>query len=111
MTTTTVPGYSEEPSTEYRAIKKNYRRLVDAVSRGQIPAVLLEEEIVDDDVVGLPGSLTSKEKGEKIMQQVLQSIKLRPQFFESFCKALEAEPVVEDVLAKLKGEDCRRDEM
>lgn len=100
-----TPVESEGPSVAHKALRKHYRKLVDAVPRGQIAAALFENEVVDEEVVGLSTStLTSRQIGDKIMKQVLHSIKLNPMLFESFCEALETEPVTKEVLAELKGE-------
>lgn len=100
-----TPVLSEGPSVAHKTLRKHYRKLVDAVSRGQIAAALYEKEVVEDDVIGLSTTnLSSKQIGEKIMKQVLQSIKLNPMLFESFCEALETESVTKEVVAELKGE-------
>ena len=95
-----------EHSMVYKALRANYCNLVEAVSRGQIPGALFQEELIDANVLGVSSSaaVPPKEVGEKIMLQVLQAVKLKPDLFESFCKALEKESVTNDVLEQLKSE-------
>lgn len=100
-------------SIEYEALRKNFLGLVRAVSQGHIPLTLFQEGIVNESILGLPKTMTSMEIGENIMKQVLLSIQLKSELFEPFCKALEAEPNTEAVLAALRSEymyftDCRR---
>ena len=95
-------GTGEEPSeAEYAFLRKNYRKLVDVVSEGDIPAHLFEKGIIDDDLLGQSG-LTSSDYGKKLMQKVLKVVTLNPKkYFKLFCQALNAEPVGSEVLARL----------
>ena len=102
-----APSQSESvESIEYKAVRKNYRKLTEAVSQGKIAAALFENEVIDSDLLHISSTaLTPTEIGEKRMKKVLEALKFAPEkHFESFCKAMEVEPVVHDVLTELKRE-------
>ena len=96
---------SGENSVEYRALRQNYRALVEVVSRGQIAAALYEKEVIELDLLSLSNTMTDKEKGTKIMKHVLELVKFEPKKqFQSVCQALENERVhgIMEVLEILK---------
>ena len=97
-----IYGQSESvESIEYEAVRKNYRKLAEAVSQGKIAAALFENGIIDSDLLHL--SLTPTEIGERRMKKILEGLKFEPKkHFQSLCKALEVEPVVHHVLTELK---------
>ena len=105
-TPTDAPSKSGKHSVEYRALRKHYRKLVKVVSQHRIAAALFENEVIEDDMLELfTTSLTGTDIGGKIMTNVLLSIKLQPEkHFESFCKSLEVEDSLKDVLKELKSE-------
>ena len=100
---------SGELSLEYQAVRKNYRRLVEVVSRGNIPGALFETGVIGDTLMdpSTTYNLTQTQKGGKILSHVLNSIKLQPEkHFESLCQALKLESVegIGEVLGELKRE-------
>ena len=99
------PSKSGKDSVEYKALRKLYRKLVEVVSQRRIAAALFENEVIEDDMLELfTTSLTGTDIGGKIMKNVFLSIKLQPEkHFESFCKSLEVEDSLKDVLKELKS--------
>lgn len=99
---------SGEHSLEYKAVRKMYCKLEEIVSRGKIVGALFAKGVVEADLLNLSTtSLTPTEKGQRIMAQVLASVKLKPEeHFLALCEALETDSTegINDVLAELKSE-------
>ena len=107
-TPTDAPSKSGKHSVEYRALRKHYPKLVKVVSQRRIAVALFENQVIEDDMLELfTTSLTGTDIGGKIMENVFLSIKLQPEeHFESFCKSLEVEESLKDVLKELKSKLC-----
>ena len=93
-------------SPEYRALKRHYRELTEAVTRGAVPDALFENEVITEDSLS-ECTLTTKidrEKGKIIMKDVLQAIRLNPEeIFKSFCDSLSEEGALQCVVERVKG--------
>lgn len=98
---------SQQSSWEYTALKKNVRVLAGVVARGMIPSSLLENDVIDVETWGLAcnraTALTDNDRGNIIMNQVLQAVRGDSTLFEVFCTALDAERVGKEALQKVRG--------
>ena len=97
---------TQRESPEYRAVRKHYRELTEAVTRGAVPDALFENEVITEDSLSectLPAKI-DREKGKVIMKDVLQAIRLDPEvMFQNFCDSLGEEGALQCVVKKVKG--------
>jgi len=91
-----------------KAIRRKYTDLTTAVTQGTIPGALYEQEIIDDETLEISSksTLTDKEKGSKIMNDVRKAVQSNPDLFSGFCKALERESILKELSDELKGISC-----
>ena len=79
----------------YKAVRKHFLSLAKVVATGDIVERLYEEEIVDDStleiVTATNTTLTNKQKGSKILQDVQISVESKPSTFDTFCRILKSE--------------------
>ena len=91
---------------EYNTLKKNFVSLVEVIAENEIQCHLFQEGVISDDVFYCTSDktqATSREKGQKIMKEVLKNVKGSPKLFDKVCKALENSIAATDVLQKVKG--------
>ncbi len=79
---------------ECKALQKRFRQMCTAVVGG-VSDELYAREIIDQETLEITTkqNLTDREKGHKVMQQLMKAVELKPDLFEDVCAILEAEPL------------------
>ena len=91
---------------EYLAVKRHLVALKDAVLRGQIPAVLFQEDVISEDTFckATNNALGRDERGNCTMVEVLQSLRLDPAgVFDKLCGTLAENKCAKDIADKMRG--------
>ena len=98
----------EMESAEYSAIRKNFIKLKEVVTRGDIPATLFQEDLISQDVVrnAKNDTLAQEKRANDIMDEVLDAVRISQAKFESFCDALAVESIAEKVVEDLRSKSC-----
>ena len=103
----TIQMASQQNSREYTALKRNVRVLAGVVAQGMIPTLLFENDVIDEEMWGFACdrtiAVTNRDRGNKVMKQVLQAVREDPTLFEVFCAVLDTEREGKNALQKVKG--------
>ena len=96
----------EMESAEYSAIRKNFTKLKEVVTRGDIPATLFEEDLITQDVLrtAVNDTLRQDKRANDILGEVLDAVRISPAKINSFLDALEAESIAKDIAQNVRGE-------
>ena len=108
-------GDEEPPKAQgeaaHRTLRKHFPILMKIIASGDIVENLYAEEIVEEStfevVTGSGTLMTNKEKGTKILKDVLVSVRSKPKAFEIFCRVLKSEGHG-DIVGKLEGMPIER---
>lgn len=92
-------------SAEYSAIRKNFMKLKEVVTRGDIPAALFQEDLITQDVLrnAVNDSLGRDKRANDILGDVLDAVLILPAKIDSFLDALEAESIAKDIAQNVRG--------
>lgn len=98
---------AQQSTPEYKAVKKNINLLVGVVAQGMIPNSLFEKDVIDEEMWGFAANpsvaATPKEKGQKIMKQVVKAVREDQTLFEAFCTALDTDKAGQGASRKVRG--------
>ena len=90
---------------EYIAVKRHLVALKDAVIRGEIPAVLFQEDVISEDAFckATNTGLGRDERGNSIIKEVLQSLRLNSGVFDKLCDALSNDKCTKGIADEMRG--------
>ena len=96
---------SQAESAEYSTIRKNFMKLKEVVTRGDIPAALFQEGLITQDVVrnAKNDTISQEKRANDVMDEVLDAVRISAAMFDNFCDALAVEPVAERVVDDLRS--------
>ena len=93
-------------SPEYLTIRKHFVELQRAVTRGNVPAALFQDELITEDGLEKATNMAvgQNKRGIETMKEVLNAVRIKPALFDKFCDALKHEGgVTGEVIHALGG--------
>lgn len=80
-------------SIECRVLQKNFKAMYKTVVGGEVPEGLLSRGIINLTTLEITtkAGLTEREKGHKVMQELMKAVEVKPKLFEEICTVLEQE--------------------
>ncbi len=80
-------------SIESRVLQKNFTSMYKTVVGGEVPEELFARGIIDQTTLEftMKPTNTEREKGHRVMHELMRAVEVKPDLFEEICSILEAE--------------------